>query len=82
MDFIALVAARLKATPDEVAAARAAAAATRERLDRLAAETRRSRGAADRPASGLLPFPPFDGPTPAAAPADGASERRYTRTAA
>ncbi len=83
VDFVAFVAAKLKATPGEIAAARNASVAMRAKLDGLAAgrSVPARRGAAPQRADGLLPFPPFDGPTPAASPADAAANRRYTRTA-
>ena len=96
IDFVAYLAAKLNARPEEIAAARAAAEAMRVKQARLKqvrlAEARSRRVA---PAlTGLLPFPPFDaepavgessadGPSPAARrPADAAPHGRYTRTAA
>ncbi|NNJ25934.1 hypothetical protein [Alienimonas chondri] len=78
IDFIAFMAAKLNATPAEVAAAQAAAQAMRAKLDGFASVPQ----AAPRRHDGRLPFPPFDTPTPAAAPADAVTDRRYTRTAA
>jgi len=84
VDFIAFVAAKLNATPLEIAAAQEAARAMRTKMDGLSAG--RTGGVGDprliRRHDGRLPFPPFDAPTPAAAPADAATDRRYTRTAA
>ena len=83
IDFVAFVAAKLKATPQEIAAARDAGRAMRAKLDGLAAASAAARTAPPaRRADGLLPFPPDDVPTPAVAPADAAADRRYTRTAA
>ncbi|QDT17934.1 hypothetical protein [Alienimonas californiensis] len=81
VDFITFVAAKLNATPAEVATARDAARAMRAKLDGLKAAPART-AAAPRRSDGRLPFPPFDAPTPAVAPADAAADRRYTRTAA
>ena len=83
VDFVALTAARIGATPAELAAARAAGRATRARLDRLAGRV----AAEPAPVPGMLPFPPFEAPAVASAPAsarptDAAAVRRYTRTAA
>ncbi|MFH5804060.1 hypothetical protein [Alienimonas sp. DA493] len=82
VDFVAFVAAKLNATPAEIAAARDAGRAMRAKLDGLSAAPAARPTSAPRRHDGRLPFPPFDPPTPAAAPADAVADRRYTRTAA